>query len=162
MHAQHPQRQRMRLRQHPQRHQGHGGRQVGFFRQVPNRLRRVNHPAAQIEHRPFRRVNHCRRLTHAFRREGRCRGALARLWQRFQLNGRRLYVLRNVYPHRPGTPGLGNTEGVADHLRQLGDVAHQVVMLGDGDRDAVGVHFLESVGADHGGRHLAGDADQRD
>ncbi len=34
-------------------------------------------------------------------------------------------------------------------------------MLGDADRNTVGVHFLEGVGADHRGRHLAGDADQR-
>ena len=34
-------------------------------------------------------------------------------------------------------------------------------MFGDGDRDAVGVHFLEGVGTDHRGRYLAGDADQR-
>ena len=34
-------------------------------------------------------------------------------------------------------------------------------MFGDGDRDAVGVHFLEGVGTDHRGRYLTGDADQR-
>ena len=34
-------------------------------------------------------------------------------------------------------------------------------MFGDGDRDTVGVDFLESVGADHRGRNLAGNAYQR-
>ena len=34
-------------------------------------------------------------------------------------------------------------------------------MFGDGDRDAVGIHFLERIGTDHRGRHLAGNADQR-
>ena len=34
-------------------------------------------------------------------------------------------------------------------------------MFGDGDRDAVGIDFLERIGADHRGRHLAGNADQR-
>ena len=62
----------------------------------------------------------------------------------------------------PGRPDWAITEGVADHLRQLGNVAHQIVMFGDGDRDAVGVHFLEGVGTDHRGRYLTGDADQRE
>ncbi len=35
-------------------------------------------------------------------------------------------------------------------------------MLGDGDRDAVGVNFLEGVSANHRGRNLSGDTHQRD
>ena len=42
------------------------------------------------------------------------------------------------------------------------DVLHQPVVLGAGPRDADRVAFLEGVGADQRGRHLAGQADQRD
>ncbi|MNE92834.1 hypothetical protein D3C80_1906080 [compost metagenome] len=35
-------------------------------------------------------------------------------------------------------------------------------MFGDGDRDAVGINFLERIGADHRRRDLAGDTNQRD
>ncbi len=41
-------------------------------------------------------------------------------------------------------------------------MSDQIVVFGDGDRDAVGVHFLEGVGADHRGGNLTGDANQRD
>ena len=46
--------------------------------------------------------------------------------------------------------------------RELVDVLDQPVVLGAGPRDADRVAFLESVGADQRGRHLAGEADQRD
>ena len=41
-------------------------------------------------------------------------------------------------------------------------MSDQIVVFGDGDRDAVGVDFLEGVGADHRGGNLTGDANQRD
>ncbi|MNI40579.1 hypothetical protein D3C73_948050 [compost metagenome] len=41
-------------------------------------------------------------------------------------------------------------------------MADQIVVLGDGNRNAVGVDFLEGVGADHRGRNLTGDTHQRD
>ena len=45
---------------------------------------------------------------------------------------------------------------------ELGRVLHQIIMLGAVARDADGVGFLERVGADQRGRHLAGDDDHRD
>ena len=149
MHPQHAQRQRMRFRQHPQRHQGLGGRQVGFFRQLANVLRRVDHPTAQIEHRTLRGVNHRRRFTHAGAIEHRSRRTGAGFRQGIELNGRGLNILRNIYPHRPWSPGLRDAKRVAHHLRQFSDVAYQIVMFRDGDRDTVGVNFLEGIGADH-------------
>lgn len=41
-------------------------------------------------------------------------------------------------------------------------MSDQIVVFGDGDRDAVGVDFLEGVGADHRGGNLTSDANQRD
>ena len=46
--------------------------------------------------------------------------------------------------------------------RQVVDVLHQIIVLGAGPRDADRVAFLEGVVADEMGRHLAGDADERD
>jgi len=46
--------------------------------------------------------------------------------------------------------------------RQIADAFHQVVMLGAGTRDADGVGLLEGIVADEMGRHLAGQADNRD
>ena len=45
--------------------------------------------------------------------------------------------------------------------REIVDVLHEVIVLGAGPRDADRVAFLEGVVADEMGRHLAGDADQR-
>ena len=39
-------------------------------------------------------------------------------------------------------------------------MSDQIVVFGDGDRDAVGVHF-EGVGADHRGGNLTSDAKSR-
>ena len=62
----------------------------------------------------------------------------------------------------PGRPVVAIMEGLVQDARQVLDALHQVVVLGAGAGDADGVGFLEGVGADQVGRHLAGDADQRD
>ena len=62
----------------------------------------------------------------------------------------------------PGRPLLAMWKASCSTLRQFGDVLHQVVVLGAGPRDADGVAFLEGVVADEMGRHLSGDADDRD
>ena len=61
----------------------------------------------------------------------------------------------------PGRPVCGDMEGLVDERGELVDVLHQPVVLGAGPRDADGVAFLEGVGADQRGRHLTGQADQR-
>jgi hypothetical protein len=53
-------------------------------------------------------------------------------------------------------------ERLVQHARQIGDVLHQVIVLGAGPRDADGVAFLERIVADQVRRHLSGDADDRD
>ena len=47
-------------------------------------------------------------------------------------------------------------------VRQLGDVLHQIIVLGAAAGDANGIAFLESVGADQVSRDLSRDHDQRD
>ena len=76
--------------------------------------------------------------------------------------GRELHVLRHVDHDRAGPAGACDVERLVQHLGQIVDVAHQPVVLGAGPGDADGVAFLERVIADQVGRHLPGDADQRD
>ena len=76
--------------------------------------------------------------------------------------GRELHVLRHVDHDRAGTAGGRDIERLVQHLGEIVDVAHQPVVLGAGPGDADGVAFLERVVADQVGRHLPGDADQRD
>ena len=124
VHAQHPQGQRVRFRQHTQRHQGHGGRQVGFFRKLADFIRGVNRPAAQIEHRAFGGVNHGGGVAHALSAELRRGGTLARLRQNVDLDLCGLDILRNVYPHRARAAGLRNAERIVNNLRKFCDVAN--------------------------------------
>jgi hypothetical protein len=49
----------------------------------------------------------------------------------------------------------------AHDARQIVDVGHQVMVLGDAAADFDDRRFLKGVGADHRGLHLAGDGDQR-
>ena len=76
--------------------------------------------------------------------------------------GRELDVLRDIDDDRTRTPAAGDIERFVQHARQVGDVLHQIVVLGAGPRDADGVAFLERVVADEMGRDLPGDADDRD
>jgi len=60
-----------------------------------------------------------------------------------------------------GTAAGGNLEGFPKRRRDVLRARHQVVVLGDRQRDAGDVRFLERVGADELAPHLAGDADNR-
>ena len=64
------------------------------------------------------------RIAHALSAEFRRRGTLARLRQHVDLNFCGLDILRNVYPHRTRAARLGNAKRIADHLRQLADIAN--------------------------------------
>jgi hypothetical protein len=68
-----------------------------------------------------------------------------------------LHVLRDVEQDRPGPPFPCHGEHLVHRLRQLLDVFHQPVVLGDRLSDADDVRLLESIAADHGTRHLSGD-----
>ena len=72
------------------------------------------------------------------------------------------YLVKNIDDHRAGPATGRHVEGLVQHPRQVGDVLYQVIVLGAGTGDADRVAFLEGVVADHVGRHLPGDADERD
>ena len=61
----------------------------------------------------------------------------------------------------PGRPGGGDLERLVQGARQFVHVLHQPIVLGAGPGDADRVAFLEGVGADQMGGHLAGEHDQR-
>ena len=57
-------------------------------------------------------------------------------------------IFRNVHQHRTRTPARSQIERLVNDLRQIGDVLHQIVVLGAGARDAERVGFLKRVAAD--------------
>ena len=59
----------------------------------------------------------------------------------------------------PGPPGLGDHERFAHRARHVLGAGHEVVVLGDRQRDAGDVDFLERVAANQAAADLAGDAD---
>src|SRR6266702_7403801 len=70
-----------------------------------------------------------------------------------------LHVLRDVDQYRPRAAVLRHGERLGHHVRQVGRVLHQIALLGDRQRDADDVGFLEGIPSDHRARHLAGDRD---
>ena len=61
----------------------------------------------------------------------------------------------------PGRPAAREVERLADRRRDVGRARHQVVVLGDRQRDAGDVGLLERVGSDQPAADLARDADDR-
>ena len=73
-----------------------------------------------------------------------------------------LHVFRDVDDDRSRAAVRGDVERLVQDAGQVFDPAHQIIVLGATAGDAGGVALLERVRADEMGRHLAGDADQRD
>ena len=71
------------------------------------------------------------------------------------------HVFGNVHQHRAGPPGSGDVEGFLDSRCNVLDFHHQEVVLGDGQRDASHIGFLEGVPPNCGARHLSGDGHHR-
>ena len=78
------------------------------------------------------------------------------------LAARELDVLRDIDHDRSGTAGTRDVERLVQHARERVHVLDEIIVLGARPRDADRVAFLEGVVADEMGRHLAGDADDRD
>ena len=70
-------------------------------------------------------------------------------------------VLRDVDVDGAGSPGPGDVERLGDDARDVVGVAHEVVVLGHRQGDAVDVDLLEGVLAQQGRHHVAGDRDHR-
>ncbi len=123
----------------------------------------LDHAAAHVEHRPARLPQQRRRLAHPLgvRLDGR---PVAREVERLRpgpLGGRLEHVLGDVDQHRARPPGPGDVERLGDRAGDPLGAEHQLVVLGDRQRDAGGVALLEGVRADHRLGHLAGDRHHR-
>ena len=123
----------------------------------------IDDAAAGIEDRPFGLGDHLNRLRDQ-RRVALDRGPVGLVGNVLGADigpARELNVLRQVDDDRTGTTGMRDVEGLVHHACQVVDVAHQVVVLGAGPRDADGVGLLERVVADQVGSDLAGETDDR-
>ncbi len=76
-----------------------------------------------------------------------------------ELARRLLCVLGDVDVHRARPSRRGDLEGLAEGRRDLVGARHQIVVLGNRQRDARDVGFLERIRADQLAAHLTGDAD---
>ena len=145
--------------------EGHQGRRGGdrrFFRQADGQFGRLrlNNATSQVEDRPPGRIDQRRGTPYLGLVERRRRIGTAGLGPGGEVHHFLLHVPGHVNQHRPGAARGRDAKRLRNHVQQVRGRADQVVVLGDGNAQTIGIHFLESVGADHGQGHLAGDADQ--
>ena len=165
VHAHHPEVERVTRRDRAEAEQRHRDRHVGLLGELEHRLARVREldAAARQDDRALGRVDQLERLLD-FTRARRVRRAIAaqlRLLGPLELARGLLAVLGDVDQHRAGPAGARHVEGLADDASDVLRAGHQVVVLGDRQRDAGDVGFLEGVRPDGLAAHLPGDADDR-
>ena len=169
VHAEHAEPGRSRGRVAAEAHEGRGDREAGQRHQLAQQLGglrpRVDDAAAGVEHRALGRRHQHHRLLDPRHVRVQLRPIGLVLGHRLLLDvgaAGELHVLGDVDDHRARAPAACHVEGLVQDARQVGDRAHQVIVLRAVPRDADGVAFLERVGADEVRRHLPRDADQRD
>ena len=143
--------------------QRHRDRDVGVFGEAAHEIRRArgDDAVAGEDERTFRLVDEVHR-TREFGLPGREVRPLMghrRVFGPFEVARLLLTVFRHVDEHRAGPARSRDMEGLAHGGGDVLGVGQQVVVLGDGQRDARDVAFLEGVGADQLAAHLPGDAD---
>ena len=168
VHPQHPEPLRPGCRIGAEPHQRGGHRRAAdpreFAQQLACRGAGVDDPAAGIQHRPLGGGEHVHRRFDA-RLVGLDLRAIGLVADRAGLGvarGGDLHVLRDVDHDRTGATRGRDVERLVDRRAELGGILDQVIVLRTMPRDADGVRFLERVGPDQRGRHLAGDHDHRD
>ena len=168
VHAEHAEPLRVGRRIGAEAHQRRRDRIAGHAHELAQQLGRspprIDHAAAGVEDRPLGLGDQIDRGA-----DGR-RVALGARTVAYALDllradigaGRELHVLGNVDEHRAGPAVRGDVERLVQDAGEIVDVLDQPVVLGRRPRDADGVAFLEGVVADEMGRHLPGEADDRD
>ena len=165
VHPQHLQRERVRLREDPQAHQRLRDGHAGAAHELAELRARVQAAPPAVEDGPLRTLqgvdDGLERLEGG---RGGQAGDVAR--DRHPLAPvrhaqRLLHVLRDVHQHGPGPTRPRQEEGLLHHAREVRDVHHQVVVLGDLPRHLDDRRLLEGVGADHPPRDLARDGHER-
>ena len=71
------------------------------------------------------------------------------------------HILGNIHQHGTWAASTRNVESLFDRCRHLAHILHQEVVLHARTGDADVIHFLESIVADHVGRHLASEHHHR-
>src|SRR6266849_1806602 len=163
VHAHHAEIQRMRRRECAQSEQRERHQNSGAFRKIANLTHSAgNNDAVPGEnHRPLGVLDQVQGLL-IFLGSGRQVGTVSRQLRfrcfPIELARSLLRIFRDVHQHRPGTSGARHIKGFADGTRDLAGMGHEIVVLGDGKRDAGDVRFLKSVGADQLATDLSRDA----
>ena len=168
VHAEHAHPLRIGRRKGAKPHQRRGDRKAGeldqFAQQVAGGFAGIDHAAAGVEQRPLGMRHQFDRLldlVDVALELGLVAGVRKILRLRIDALGE-LHVLRHIDHDRAGPAARSDVEGLVQHARQVLDALDQIIVLGAWPRDADGVRFLEGVVADQMGRHLSGDADDRD
>ena len=167
MHAEHAEPLLVGRRVGAEPHQRRGDREPGRADELAQERRGVragiDDAAAGVEDRLLRRRHHLDRMPNALEiaLELRLIGLVLDVLLERVGAARELHVLRDVDDDRARTPVRSDVEGLMQNARQVVDAAHEIIVLGAIAGDAGRVAFLERVGADEMGRHLAGDADER-
>ena len=161
-----PKIQRMRRRECAQAEQRERHGNAGPLGEVANLAHRAGNDDAVSgqNHRPLGIVNQFQRVI-VFLRRRRQIGTISRQLRLgripVELASGLLRVLGDVDQHRARTAGARHVKSFADGLRHFAGVRHQIIVLGDGERDAGDVGFLKRVGPDQLAADLSGDADDR-
>ncbi len=71
-----------------------------------------------------------------------------------------LHVLGQIDQYRAGPPGTSDVKRLLHDARQLPDILHQEIVLGNRPGDTNNVGFLEGIVTNQGGRNLSGDNHQ--
>ena len=66
----------------------------------------------------------------------------------------KLHILRDIDQNRSRPTRTGHMKGAMKRVRQSIRIFDQPIVFGTWARDANGIGLLESIGADHEGRHL--------
>ncbi|OPZ01310.1 MAG: hypothetical protein BWZ10_03478 [candidate division BRC1 bacterium ADurb.BinA364] len=163
VHAQHAQVQRIAGGKSAQAHQRRDDGDPVFARQTPqiSGAFRGDYTAADVEDRPFGGFDHRRHAPQRLLGDGRRSGPPPWIGPPLEVDRLILHVLGHVHHDRSGAPRIGDLEGERQNLEQFGGGADEKIVLGDRQRQPIGVHFLEGVGADQRRRDLARDRHDR-
>jgi len=159
----------MRVGERAARHQRGDDRNLGEFGELAQHTRgaRLQHSAADVQHRLLGGENHPRRFFDHLGVALHVRAITGQAVEHFvvarpvPLHRVLQHVFGQVDERRAGAAGGGDVERLTHHHRNVLRAHHQLVVLGDAARDADRVAFLERIGADRRRRNLAGDADHR-